>query len=193
MLWETRTIISQLSTHPAPQHPPSLVPVGTRGFGTHQAATAAAAAAAPGARPALAKGIEAQDATYAIPQQHHLPTAHGPMPRAMKDEASKPLTQGQDGSQWSHLKPQVPSDLATEASPFCRVQEGAIGLVGTGNDSTHGVLVAPRGGGQQREGGQGDVVLAAGQAVPVVAVGAEPERDTKKEESERGCPDVPTS
>lgn len=40
-------------------------------------------------------------------------------------------------------KPPCPSHLATEAGALSRVQEGGIGLVGTGDDVAHSMLVAP--------------------------------------------------
>lgn len=68
--------------------------------------------------------------------------------------------------------PQTP-DLPTEASALCRAQEGGIGLVGAGNHGGHSALVAGRGRGQQGQGGQGNVVLGAGQAVSIMTVGAQ--------------------
>lgn len=119
-----------------------------------------------------------------------------------RTEPPSPTAQGQSGSQRRRAppgtqskacpeSPKFPSHLAAEASPFPRVQEGAVRLVGAGDDGTHGVLVTPRGGGQQREGCQRDVVLAAGQAVPVMAVGAEPEMETG-ERMKRAAPISPS-
>lgn len=41
----------------------------------------------------------------------------------------------------SQASPQIPPHLATEAIAFSRVQEGCVGLVGTGDDGAHSVLV----------------------------------------------------
>lgn len=63
--------------------------------------------------------------------------------------------------------------LTSEALPFLRLQEAVVHLVGTGNYRRHRVLVAGGDNGEEREGGQGQVVHAAGHAALVVAVGVQ--------------------
>lgn len=64
-------------------------------------------------------------------------------------------------------------DLSAEASALRGAQEGRVGLVGAGDDGGHGALVSGGRGGQKGQGSQWYVVLGAGQAVAVMAVGAQ--------------------
>lgn len=64
-------------------------------------------------------------------------------------------------------------DLSAEASALRGAQEGRVGLVGAGDDGGHGALVSGGRGGQKGQGSQWNVVLGAGQAVAVMAVGAQ--------------------
>lgn len=65
------------------------------------------------------------------------------------------------------------SDLAGERSPVQRFYEVRIHLVGSEDDGGHSILVLWRRGGEERQGCQRDVVLAAGQTTFIVAVRAQ--------------------
>lgn len=67
----------------------------------------------------------------------------------------------------------VRADLAVKRLPLQRLDEVAVHLIGPQDDGRHRVLVLRRRSGEERQRRQGDVVLAAGQAALVVAVGAE--------------------
>lgn len=73
------------------------------------------------------------------------------------------------------------SYLAVEGLPVQRPDEVAVHLIGSQDDGGHCVLVLRRRGGQQRQCGQGDVVLAAGKAALIVAVGAEAKKGAQGE------------
>lgn len=60
------------------------------------------------------------------------------------------------------------------------MDETGISLVGAGNDCCHGTLITARGGCKQRQSSQWDVILATGQTVAIVAVGAESRKDELK-------------
>lgn len=62
------------------------------------------------------------------------------------------------------------SYLPTEANPIRGLEELCVDLVGSFNDSGHGILVLRGGDCQQRQGGQGHVVLAAVQTALIMTV-----------------------
>lgn len=65
------------------------------------------------------------------------------------------------------------TDLASEGCPVQRLHEVCVDLVGSDDDSGHGLLVLWSRGGQEGESCQGNVVLAAGQTTLIVAVWAQ--------------------
>lgn len=65
------------------------------------------------------------------------------------------------------------TDLAGESCPVQRLNEVCEHLVGSGDDGGHGLLVLRGRGGEEGEGRQGNVVLAAGQTTLIVAVRAQ--------------------
>lgn len=73
------------------------------------------------------------------------------------------------------------SDLTREALAVLRLQEAVVHLVGPGDHRGHGVLVARRDDGEQRQSGQGQVVHAAGHAALVVAVRVEAAGEREEE------------
>lgn len=71
-------------------------------------------------------------------------------------------------------------DLAWEGCAIQRLDEVWVDLVGSDNDSCHGLLVLRSGGGQQGESCQRYVVLTAGQTALVIAVRAQAASRSRK-------------
>lgn len=72
------------------------------------------------------------------------------------------------------LWPEQPlAHLAIEGGALLGFDELTVGLVGSDNDSGHGFLVLRGGRGEQGQRGEGNVILAVGQAALVIAVWAE--------------------
>lgn len=63
--------------------------------------------------------------------------------------------------------------LAIEGGALLGFDELTVGLVGSDNDSGHGFLVLGGGRGEQGQRGEGNVILAVGQAALVITVWAE--------------------
>lgn len=70
--------------------------------------------------------------------------------------------------------------LSGEALSVLGREEAVVGLVGAGDEGCHSVLVVWRCNGEEREGGQGQVVNAAGHTALIIAVWVQTGRDRKE-------------
>ena len=100
-------------------------------------ASSAAAASAPRARAGtVAEGVEAQDSTDTVPNQHHLGGRAAPSGGAAAEAG------GWGAPAASSPGTSLTPDLPAEADTLRRAQEGGVGLVSAGNDRGHSALVS---------------------------------------------------
>lgn len=101
-----------------------------------------------------------------------IPPTQSPMTHTCKMKAKPTVTNSQNRFVRTRSFPHHPSltDLAAESSSFWRLDEVTVNLIGSEDDRCHGVLVLRRRRSQERQSGERDVVLTAGQTALIVAV-----------------------